>query len=66
MTETRIASYMKERGIKKLAVKEKLGLSYQGLRNKLEGSTEFTGTELATLAQWWGVSTDWLLGLTDE
>lgn len=41
---------------------EKLGITYRGLAMKLSGKHDFKAGEVRTLAELWGVSTDYLLG----
>lgn len=41
---------------------DKLNLSWDGLNNKLTGRSEFDLEEVATIADWWGVSIDDLIG----
>lgn len=56
-----IKQYIAGNGVKLVTVCEYLGLTYQGLRNKLDGKTDFKADEIVRLAKWWGVTTDWLL-----
>lgn len=51
-----------ELGIPKTKVAEKLELSWEGLDAKLAGEREFTLTEILTLADWWGICSDDLVG----
>ena len=66
MAAPNVTIYMARNGIKRKAVCDKLGLSYQGLKNKTEGESELTASELIALSKWWKVSTDYLLGLRDD
>ena len=63
MSNEIISAYIEENGIKKKAVCRKLNLTYKGLQNKTDGKTEFTASEVKKLSQWWGVSSDYLLGI---
>ncbi len=56
-----IQHYIDDNDIKLATVCEHLGLTYQGLRNKMTGKRDFKASEIESLARWWGVSTDWLL-----
>lgn len=49
-------------GVTKAAMADKLGLSWDGLNNKLTGKSEFDLDEVATIADWWGVAIDDLIG----
>lgn len=49
-------------GVTKAAMAAKLGLSWDGLNNKLTGKSEFDLDEVATIADWWGVAIDDLVG----
>lgn len=51
-------------GITKQAVADRLGLSWDGLNNKLTGKYEFDLDEIVSIADWWGVSIDDLIGRT--
>ena len=48
-------------GITKQAMADRLGLSWDGLNNKLTGKYEFDLSEIVTIADWWGVSIDDLI-----
>lgn len=63
MATPNVLAYMAENGIKRKAVCERLNLTYQGLKNKVEGNSELSASELKTLSLWWGVSCDYLLGI---
>lgn len=49
------------RGVTKQAVADRLGLSWEGANKKLTGHTEFSLSELVSLADWWGVCLDQLV-----
>ena len=49
-------------GTSKVRMAEKLGLSIQTLDNKMTGKSEFNAREVRTLAKWWNVSADSLIG----
>lgn len=49
------------RGVTKQAVADRLGLSWEGANKKLTGQTEFSLSELVSLADWWGVCLDQLV-----
>lgn len=49
------------RGVTKQAVADRLGLSWEGTNKKLTGQTEFSLSELVSLADWWGVCLDQLV-----
>ena len=66
MATPNVKAYMERNGIKKKTVCDKLGLTYQGLKNKVEGESEMTASELIALSKWWKVPTDYLLGLSDD
>ena len=51
-------------GITKQAMADRLGLSWDGLNNKLTGKYEFGLDEIVAIADWWGVSIDDLIGRT--
>lgn len=51
----------KDLGVSKERMKDKLGISYTALDNKLDGTSEFSAREIRTLAMWWNVSADELL-----
>lgn len=51
-----------ELGVSKAAMAKKLELSWEGLDAKLAGEREFTLTEILTLAEWWGLCADELVG----
>lgn len=53
-----LADKIKSTGRKKYFIAQELGLSYQGLQNKLDGKTEFTVSEARTIKD--------LLSLTNE
>lgn len=55
-----------ELGTPKNLMASRLGISYDALRNKLDGKSEFTAGELKKIALWWGVSVDYLIGVEDE
>ncbi len=58
MTDTKaLMQIIKKSGYKYTFIAEKLGLSYQALRNKIVNKTEFLPTEIETLCN--------LLGMTD-
>lgn len=61
-----ITDFIEEQGIRKSAVAERLGLSLQGLRNKLIGKSDFKASEIRTLSEWWGVPSDKLLGIDPD
>lgn len=48
-------------GTPKAHMAKKLGISEQALTNKMNGTSEFSATEILTLAQWWNVSADQLM-----
>lgn len=52
----------KELGLTKNAVAKRLGTTWKTLDKKLEGRGEFSVTEIMTLADWWGLSMDELVG----
>lgn len=66
MAAPNVTAYMEQNGIKRKAVCDKLAISYQGLKNKTDGLTDWTASELVALSKWWKVSTDYLLGLRDD
>lgn len=50
MTDTvALIKLIDESGLKKAYIAEKIGLSYQGLKNKLDGISDFTVTEMNLL-----------------
>lgn len=49
-------------GTSRVRMAEKLGISETALANKMNGTSEFTAREIRTLAQWWNVSADSLIG----
>jgi len=50
MTNTKaLREKIAERGLKLKFVAEKVGLSYQGLQNKIENKSDFTTTEISAL-----------------
>lgn len=52
MTDTKaLREKISERGLKLKFVAEKVGLSYQGLQNKIENKSDFTTTEISTLCE---------------
>lgn len=51
-------------GITKRAMADRLGLSWDGLNNKLTGKYEFNLDEIVAIADWWGVNIDDLIGRT--
>ena len=51
-------------GVTKQAMADRLGLSWDGLNNKLTGKYEFDLDEIVAVADWWGVSIDDLIGRT--
>lgn len=52
MTDTKaLREKIAERGLKLKFVAEKVGLSYQGLQNKIENKSDFTTTEISTLCE---------------
>lgn len=48
-------------GTPKAHMARKLGISEQALTNKMNGTSEFSASEIKTLAVWWNVSTDELM-----
>ena len=48
-------------GTSKVRMADKLGISVQALDNKMTGKSEFTGSEIRTLAIWWNTSADYLM-----
>ena len=58
MNLIKLAEKIENCGLTKSAIAEGLGLTRQGLYNKLSGDNEFTGSELKTLSK--------LLELTDQ
>ena len=48
-------------GTPKVHMARKLGISEQALTNKMDGTSEFSGKEIYTLAKWWNVSADELM-----
>lgn len=57
----RITQFIKNHGIKMVAVQKRLGLSAPALKSKIDGKTDFKASEIASLADWWGVTTDYLI-----
>jgi hypothetical protein len=51
-----------ELGTPKAFMARKLGISEQALANKMDGTSEFSAREVRTLALWWNVSADSLIG----
>lgn len=51
-------------GVTKQAMADRIGLSWDGLNNKLTGKYEFDLDEIVAIADWWGVSIDDLIGRT--
>lgn len=52
MTDTKaLREKIAERGLKLKFVAEKVGLSYQGLQNKIENKSDFTATEMSALCE---------------
>jgi len=51
-------------GVTKTAMADRLGLSWDGLNNKLTGKSEFDLDEIIAVADWWGVPIDDLIGRT--
>ena len=51
-----------ELGVTKQAVADRLDLSWEQAKKKLAGEVEFNITEVRTLADWWGVCIDELIG----
>ena len=51
MTDTKeLKTRINDSGLKLTAIAESLGLTYQGLRNKIENVNEFKASEIAALA----------------
>ena len=59
-----IDQFREQLGVTKAAMADKLGLSWDGLNNKLAGRTEFDLDEVVSVADWWGVPIDELIGRT--
>ena len=51
----------KDLGISPQKIADKLGVSRQTVVNKLNGTHEFTITEVRIIAEWWGNSIDELV-----
>lgn len=49
-------------GVSKQAVADKLGVLWATADSKLSGKTEFDISEAVTIADWWGMSLDELVG----
>lgn len=61
-----IDSRRAELGVTKVHMAEQLGISYQALVNKLDGTSEFNSTELRKIHEMWGDSIDDLLAVMEE
>ena len=61
-----IEEHRQELGTPKSLMASRLEISYDALRNKLNGKSEFTANELKKIALWWGVSVDYLIGVEDK
>ena len=59
-----INGFREQLGVTKQAMADRLGLSWDGLNNKLIGKYEFDLDEIVAIADWWGVSIDELIGRT--
>lgn len=57
-----IDEFRKDLGVTKQAVANRLGITWNAVDAKLTGRTEFNISEVSSLADWWGVSIDRLIG----
>ena len=57
-----IESKRRSLGITKQAVAQKLHISWAAADSKLSGRTEFDLSEAITIADWWGMTVDELVG----
>lgn len=58
MTDTaRLKDLVKESGLKKVFIAEKLGITYQGYQKKESGNSEFSASEIKTLKKLLNLST---------
>lgn len=58
----RIEDRRADLGVTCTRMAEKLGTSPSSVSRRLAGKSEFTAEDIKTLAEWWGVSADELLG----
>ncbi len=58
INKTELENKIEKKGLKKSYICTKLNLSYQGLQNKLNGSTEFTANEIGILKDVLNLSAD--------
>ena len=59
-----IDEFREHLGVTKQAMADRLGLSWDGLNNKLTGKYEFDLDEIVAIADWWGINIDDLIGRT--
>ena len=62
---TRLRELLAPKGVTITALADKLEISRQAVSQYQDGSTQPNLQSLAEIAKYFGVSTDWLLGLTD-
>ena len=62
----RLKELRKEKGFSQKSVTETLGLVYQQYQKYENGTNEIPVKHLVTLAKFYGVSLDYLVGMTDE
>ena len=62
----RILSLRKERGLKQEEVADQTGIGYRSYRRYEAGEREPNASTVVILADYFNVSADYLLGLTDE
>ena len=59
-----VESVRERLGVTKQAMADKLGISWSTVDSKLSGSSEFNVYEIASIADWWRMSIDELIGRT--
>lgn len=62
----RVLELRKQRGLKQSELGEAVGLSHKAISTIESGTRSTTIEKMILLAQFFGVSTDYLLGLKDE
>lgn len=62
----KVKQLLTEKKVKQTELAEEMGMQPQVLSNKLTGLRRFTLRDISRIADYFDVSTDWLLGRTEQ